>query len=231
MIGSGLNALGILCGSLLLAASSTPESPLHVPEAARSLASQGEKAFAQGNLKQAETLYKQAVAIDSGTPPLIISLAAVETRLGNLDESRTLLRKALGLDLDNSAAWLLLGMNALDQKRDEEAFADLIQATLHDRKNPRAHNYLGIAAGRKGWIEASEEELRRAVDLDPTYADANFNLAVLYLRRTPPLTELARRHYQRALDLGAQRDQGIEDQLAKTVAVPTITPSASAPLP
>jgi len=122
---------------------------------------------------------------------------------------------------------MLLGMNALEQKEYDEAVADLLQATLHDGKNPRAHNYLGMAAGRKGWSDASEQELRRAVELDPGYADANFNLAVLYLRRTPPLYELARRHYQRALDLGAARDPVIEKLIAKSVVTPASTSSDS----
>jgi Tfp pilus assembly protein PilF len=122
-------------------------------------------------------------------------------------------------------------MNALEQKQDDEAFADLVQATLRDEKNPRAHNYLGMAAGRKGWSEASEQELRRAVELDQSYADANFNLAVLYLRRTPPLIELARRHYQRAIDLGAPRDPAIEKLITAPVTKTISDLPASAPIP
>jgi tetratricopeptide (TPR) repeat protein len=158
---------------------------------------------------------------------LLVSAAAIKTKMGNLEESRTMLRKALSLDLDNAPAWQLLGMNALEQKKDQEAFSFLTQATLLNDMNPRAHNYLGMAAGRKGWSEASEQELRRAVELDPRYADANFNLAVLYLGRTPPLIELARRHYQRALDLGAQRDPAIEKLIAKAVAVQPANSSPS----
>lgn len=179
---------------------------------------EAEQFFAKGNLEKADAAYARALGIAPNIPSLLVSAAAVKTRLGKLEESRIILRKALSLDLDNAAAWKLLGMNALEQKRDDEAFACLAQATLHEDNNPRAHNYLGMAAGRKGWGEASEQELRRAVELDPNYADANFNLAVLYLGRTPPLIELARRHYQRALDLGAQRDPVIENLITKTTA-------------
>jgi len=186
-----------------------------IPEQARSLATRAEAAFASGDLKQAESYYKQALDYGPNNPPLLVSLAAVETRMGKLDDSEKLLQEALHLDLKNSPAWLLLGMNYLEEKRNDEAFAALVQAALYDDHNPRAHNYLGIAAGRKGWTEISEDELRRAIDLDPQYADANFNLAVLYLRRTPPLIELGRRHYQQALDLGSPKDPLIEAQLAK----------------
>ena len=219
--------------SLSAAKPSATNSPstTFVPEMARQLASRGEHAFSKGNFKEAESLYQQALEFGPNSPSILVSFAATETRLGKLSESDSLLRKALRVDLNNGSAWLLLGMNALAQKRDEESVADLVQATYHDPNNPRTHNYLGIAAGRKGWSDTSEQELRRAVELDPTYADANFNLAVLYLRRTPPLLELAHRHYQRALDLGAAHDPLIEAQLAKVIATPSAAPAASAPLP
>ena len=205
----------------------TNSSPARIPEAVMSLASRAERSFAGGNLNEAAALYGEAVKISPQSPSLLISFAAVETRLGKTAESRALLHKALSLDLNSGSGWMLLGMNALEQKEYDEAVADLLQATLHDEKNPRAHNYLGMAAGRKGWSDASEQELRRAVELDPGYADANFNLAVLYLRRTPPLYELARRHYQRALDLGAARDPVIEKLIAKSVVTPASTSSDS----
>ncbi len=196
----------------------SPPPPPKIPQQILPLVSQAEQSFAQGNLGKADALYSKALAVAPNVPSLLVSAAAVKTKMGNLEESRSILRKALSLDLDNAPAWQLLGMNALEQKKDQEAFAFLTQATLLNDNNPRAHNYLGMAAGRKGWSEASEQELRRAVELDPRYADANFNLAVLYLGRTPPLIELARRHYQRALDLGAQRDPAIEKLIAKAVA-------------
>ena len=189
-----------------------------IPQAVLPLMKEAEQSFAKGQFEKADSIYSRALGMAPNIPSLLVSAAAVKTRLGRLEESRTMLRKALSLELDNAAAWKLLGMNALEQKRDDEAFAYLAQATLHDENNPRAHNYLGMAAGRRGWGEASEQELRRAVQLDPNYADANFNLAVLYLGRNPPLIELARRHYQRALDLGAKRDQFIENLIAKSVA-------------
>ena len=184
------------------------------------------EAFASGHLPEAERLYDKALArAQAGTPEtvtatLLVNAAAVKTRLGKIEDSRQLLRKAVSIDMDNKAAWLLSGMNALDRSEDEEAFADLARAVLLDPSNPRAHNYLGIAAGRKGWTEASESELRRAVELDPRYADANFNLAVLYLGRKPPLAELARRHYQKALDLGLPRDHAVDKLLSQATRNP-----------
>ena len=56
------------------------------------------------------------------------------------------------------------------------------------------------------------EDLARVV-----YAEAHFNLAVFYLQRTPPAVELARRHYQQALNLGAAPDPQVEKSLTEPV--------------
>jgi len=198
---------------------------------ARQSALQAGRAFASGNLSEAESLYTRSLALDPSSPAVLLSMAAVKTRLGKTDESVAFTRKALSADWANPAAWLLLGMNALELKHDDEALADLMQAAVRDDSNPRAHNYLGIAAGRKGLGELSEKELRRAAELDPNYADAHYNLAVFYLNRTPPLMEMVRRHYQRALDLGAPRDAAIEERLAKAVASPPPSAASSDALP
>jgi tetratricopeptide (TPR) repeat protein len=223
----------ILLGSAVACRSSEPNSQVFIPEEVKNLVGEAEKAFGKGDLGASESLYKKALEFSPDNGSILVSLAAVKTRRGKLDDSDALLRQALRLDLKNGSAWLLLGMNSLQQKRDDEAFASLAEAVLCNDRNPRAHNYLGIAAGRKAWKEVSEQELRRAIELDPDYADANFNLAVLYLGRTPPLIELAHRHYQQALDLGSPRDPIIEAQLsnANAIATPSPSPSPSSALP
>ena len=230
MTGSGRSRTVRALIALLYLMATAEGSPAEDPRV-QSLAAQAGKAFSSGNLPLAEQLYGQALSLSPSSPRLLVNLAAVKTRRGKTVESVELAKKALSLDWQNPQAWLLLGMNSLESGKIDEAQADLMQATLRDDTNPRAHNYLGIAAGRKGWNDVSEKELRRAVELDPDYADANFNLAVFYLGRTPPLIEMVRRHYQRALDLGAPHDAALEARLAKAVASPASAPSSSAALP
>lgn len=221
LVAASLGSLRFLGASIGAPATpSTSSTPSGGTPGNRTLILRAEKSFSSGNLQEAEALYSKASAEAPDSASLLVSLAAVKTRLGKTAESTALLRRALKLDLSNAPAWLLLGMNALEQKNDAEALADLMQAASLDDRNPRVHNFLGIAAGRKGWSDVSEQELRRAVELDPNYADANFNLAVFYLGRTPPLAEQARRHYQRALDLGTRRDPVLEAKLVKAVATP-----------
>jgi Flp pilus assembly protein TadD len=92
----------------------------------------------------------------------------------------------------------------------------LTRAVALDPRNCEAHNYLGITLSEKGWGTSAEQEIRKAVDLCPDYGDAHFNLAVLYLRQKTPRIEMARYHYMKALDLGAESDPQIDAQLKRT---------------
>ena len=187
------------------------------PEAARKVATEAAKQYAQQQLPEAEKGFQEALRLDPNNVEYLNRIAAIKTRLGKSAEAETLLKESLQHQLENPTAWLLLGMNQLEEHQNEKAFASLVQAVLYDPKNAHAQNYLGIAAERNHWNDISESSLRKAADLDPNYADAHFNLAVYYLQLTPPLIEVARRHYQRALDLGTPRDPKIDAILGQPV--------------
>ena len=56
--------------------------------------------------------------------------------------------------------------------------------------------------------------MRKAIELNPNYASAHNNLAVIYLSENPPMAALARWHYQKALELGQPRNPDLEKKLA-----------------
>jgi Tfp pilus assembly protein PilF len=183
------------------------------PEAAHRVAAEATKKYTQQQLAEAEKGFQEAIRLDPNNVEYLNRLASVKTRLGKSAEAELLLKESIQHQLENPTAWLLLGMNELEEHHPEKAFASLVQAVLYDPKNAHAQNYLGIAAERNHWNDISESSLRKAVELDPNYADAHFNLAVYYLELKPPLPELARRHYQRALDLGTPHDPKIDTML------------------
>jgi tetratricopeptide (TPR) repeat protein len=110
-------------------------------------------------------------------------------------------------------------------------------------------NYGGalVATGKH---DLAVETLRKIVTLTPKdpkaavgeqgYADAHFNLAVIYLTQNPPDLENARHYYIRAIELGAQRDASLEVLMKVSVkagATPAVIPglpgfpAAAAPAP
>ena len=66
----------------------------------------------------------------------------------------------------------------------------------------------------KGLRAQGETALRKAIQINPGYAPAHNNLAVIYLSQEPPLPQLARWHYQKALDAGQPRNPDLEKMLA-----------------
>jgi len=196
--------------------------PVFIPEAARRAAVEGSQAFAKKDFAGAQQSFRKVLDLAPDNLVALVNLGVTEFALGNSDESEKLLKKAVRKRLETAPAWLTLGILYMDQGKLDEALAALTQAVLYDSGNPRAHNYLGVVIGRKGWNSGAESELRRAIEIDPNYTDANYNLAVFYLGRRPPAIELARRHYVRAIELGAAPDPQIE-QILKDA-----TPQASA---
>ena len=192
------------------------EGKPNVPTATvEQIAAAGIAAFQSGNFNGAREAYQRVLKLEPDNLTALVNLGASEYRLGNLSEAEALLRRSLQIKQDNPTAWLNLGIVYLGQNKPMHALSAVALTVAEMPGDPVAHNYLGLAAGRLGWREVAEAELRRAVELKPDYADAHFNLAVFYLERTPPAVELTRRHYHRALELGAAPDKLIEKALKK----------------
>ena len=97
----------------------------------------------------------------------------------------------------------------------DKAINCLTQAIQLDPKNATAHNYLGITSSQKGWVEAALAELQKAIALNPKYADAQFNIAVIYATSQPPAKDQAQEHYDTAVALGASPDPALEKLIGK----------------
>ena len=222
-------ALGLLAASATIQAQPTPPvtDGRYVPEVARQAAAEGNAAFARRDFERARRAYSNVLDLAPDNLLGLINLGVVEYSLRKLDDAEAHLKRAVQIKLDAAPAWLTLGIIYMDQNRLDEALAALAQATLYDPRNARARNYLGVVVGRKGWIDGAQAELRKAVEIDPSYSDAHFNLAVFYLEGKPPSIELARRHYYRAIELGAEPDPEIEKTLnTAPVASPTAKPAS-----
>ncbi len=189
------------------------ETPM--TEEARTIYLQGARAFARGEFDEAAESFGQALALVPGHPIILANLGLAEYRLGRIEKAEEHLREAVANDLNAMEAWLTLGILCSEQGKLEGAVAALSQAVLLAPDDPRPRNHLGVAFSRLEWFDAAEAQLIRALELKDDYADGHFNLAVVYLRREPVAVELARRHYQRATDLGAPSDPLIEEMLGR----------------
>jgi len=189
--------------------SSTPQ----VPKELLSLAREGKDHFERGNLREAEKTYEKLLTKAPNNLYALSNLGVVRFRSGKLKLAEEAFRKAIAVAPEDAFSHCTLGIVLYSEGKYDEAVNELTKAVALNPKNATAHNYLGITASQKGWQEAAQKELETATALDPNYADAYFNLAVVFATQQPPNKELARKHYKRATELGAEPDSALEQMI------------------
>ena len=117
-----------------------------------------------------------------------------------------------------------------EQEKVDEALDALSRSVQEKSDYAPAQNYLGIVLSEKGLRGPAETALRKAIELNPNYAVAHHNLAVVYAGQQPPFIELARYHYNKSRDLGHPADVAIENMLKKANMTRTMKPRLAAKL-
>lgn len=141
------------------------------------------------------------------------NLGVVRFQQGDLNDALKALQQAVKISPTDSFSYSNLGIVYYNLNQYENAIDALNAAKQLDPKDAKIHNYLGCACSQKGWQEVAEKEFRAAIDLDPNFADAHFNLALVYATEKPPAIEMARTEYNKALELGIQKDDRLEKLL------------------
>jgi len=181
---------------------------------AQDLARRAIVAMNKGDIDGARKNFLKVLEQVPDNVPTMINLGLLEYRSKNYVEAENRLQSVVRLEPEAGMGWLILGVVQYDSGKFDRALASLAQAAVLEPKNAMVHQYFGVTLGQKGWYSGAEDEMRKAIEIDPNYAEAHFNLSVFYLQRNPPAVELARRHYQKARDLGAAPDPDVERSLA-----------------
>jgi Flp pilus assembly protein TadD len=152
----------------------------------------------------------QVLREDEKNVSALSDLAFIQIMLDRLDAAEKHLKAALEIAPDDSYALLILGRLRMSQKNYDDALQALSRAAQGDPQNAEIQDDLGIALVKKGQRGPAEAAFRKAVLLQPGYGDPHNNLALFYLTQQPPLVELARWHYQKALAAGLPHNAEIE---------------------
>ena len=150
---------------------------------------------------------------DQKDVPTLANVAAIELELNHLAAAETNIQQAVALAPDDAYSLSVLGRLRFRQARDDEALDALSRAAKLEPENAEIQNFLGMTLCVKGLRGPAETALRKAIQLQPVYGDAHNNLAVIYIAQQPPLVELARWHYQKALAAGNPRNPALEKML------------------
>ncbi len=184
-----------------------------LPDLTAGLSTMAAQAFGKKEWDKARTAYLEMLKAEPDNPLTLSNLGAVEQQSGHLNEAKNYLLRAVQINPALQQSWLALGLVCHDMGDSYLSVSALSRAVHEDPSDARAHNYLAVVTRSLGWLDAAEAELQRAIELNPKYSNAQFNLALMYLDRNPPSLALAKQHYDKALALGAEKDEAVEEKL------------------
>jgi tetratricopeptide (TPR) repeat protein len=132
-----------------------------------------------------------------------LRLGGAAWKLGLVDEGENAFKRALEVDPRSVIALGVLGMLAI-QRGDWGAAADYLKraSEIEPDQNEQASvqfSMLGVAQRKVGKTKDAEEAQRTAIQIDPNYEEAHYNLGVV-LKLTDRHSE-AETHFRKALEL------------------------------
>ena len=132
---------------------------------------------------------------------------------GEIAKAKELLDQILAANPNQVDALGMAGVIAWQEGNLDAAVAQLEKSLSLDDRNARAHNYMGIVQNSLQNTARAEKEFKRAMELDTGYDEPLFNLAVILATSDAPRIDEARRYYERALALGSERNNSLEEIL------------------
>ena len=178
------------------------------------LVTEAQNYFLAGQYDKAEADYRRILQGEPNNALALGNLAAIELQENKLADAETHITAALAQTPNDAYTLATLGFLKFRQQKYDDSLDALSRAAKLDPANAQIQNYLGVTLSQKGLRAQAETALRKAVELNPNYGSAHNNLAVIYLGEKPPMAELARWHYRKAVELGEPRNPDLEKKLA-----------------
>ncbi len=170
--------------------------------------------YGAGRLREAESLYRQALLADPSNAKASYLLGAVCHDSGNLSEAENCLRRAMQLQPRSAETHHLLGVVLAHQDKLNEAVESFRKAlrlkpdSIEILANLRSalaiqENDAGSALARQGKLSEAADCHRRALELNPDFTDAHDALASVLTRQHQ--LDQAVACYRRSLELEPKR--------------------------
>ena len=187
-----------------------------LPDEAAGLLAEARRHVLAHELDKAEQTYEKILKLDEKNVSTLADLASIQIELNHMAEAEKNVKTAIALDPDNEYSVFVLGRLRFDQDKFDDALEAFSRAAELDPRDAENQNYLGITLSEKGLRGPAETALRKAIQINPGNADAHANLAVIYITQQPPLVELAKWHYEKALAAGHSHVPNLEKLLNPT---------------
>lgn len=145
-------------------------------------------------------------AAQEALPEYVAALQAI--RAEKYEKAQVMLQSLSSRFPQLSGPLVNQGIVHMELEQYEDAEDRLREALEVNRKNPYAHNALGVALREQGRFDESMKHYREALSLDPKYARAHFNMGVLAELYMQDMA-LALQHFRAYQNLQKEPDQSV----------------------
>jgi Tfp pilus assembly protein PilF len=135
-----------------------------------------------GDLKNAEALYRTALATNPDSALAHGFLGGLLTEQGQLEEASDHLIRAIQLDPNNGIAHYNLGNVQMRQERYDEAIQSWKKAVALDPTNAKAFNNMAVILRNQGRLAEATDAMTGAVAADPSDAEVHLNFGDILTR-------------------------------------------------
>lgn len=168
-----------------------------------------------GNYEQAARLLTEAAELDASQSAIWVGLAQAQEGLANHEEALSAYEKALLLE-PSPAIYQNMGNVYAQMKNSEKAqeyYDKSVEMSAGSDPSAAAATYYNMAVGHINAQETqkAKEALRKAIELDPNYAEAHYQLGIILtndMRAIPQAVE----HLKKYLELAPE---GPNSEMAK----------------
>ena len=157
--------------------------------------------FKKGRIQAAHSVLIDINERVPGNYSILCKLGVVEMKLGHYDKSIAYLDEAITMRENSGYAHFMMGIAQYKNKEIDDAQSSFERSLI----------LLGNLAGAAKQYQQAEEHFLSTIKINPSLADAYYNLSVLYLQQKRKQDALS--YYQKALNNGAQPDQALENKL------------------
>ncbi|MBN2678129.1 MAG: tetratricopeptide repeat protein [Anaerolineaceae bacterium] len=140
----------------------------------------------QGNPQAALTHLERIAELEPANPQWLISIGEAHTLLGQTDLALLDYQKATRLQPQNAAAWQALAEFSLAYQIEVQSVGipAASKAVLLSPDDPRSLDLAAQAAMTSADLTSAEDYLRKAINLNPRYAEAHLHLALVLFQRS-----------------------------------------------